>query len=120
MNIGNYTKMLERKYKTHEFADGSKYLTVIFTDPKYQLITTFLFVEVNSFEDWIKEDFDDVLSGKYPFRESGGNICGLEITPETTKIYNLLVDDEDSDCCEVDTKELRAIIEEWCDKVKNL
>ncbi|MGN0495043.1 MAG: hypothetical protein ACI4GW_02330 [Lachnospiraceae bacterium] len=77
--------------------------------------------DVRVFEDWIKADFDKVLSGESVYEEVNGNVCCVEITPETTKVYdNLIEDDEEyySTCCEVDTQELRQIIEEWCEKVR--
>ena len=107
--------MLEKEYRICEWSDGSKYLTVIFNDKKYELLTTFLVVEVNSFRKWIKESFDKVISGKVQYEEFGGNICYTVITPDITTIYNSLSDDDEQ--CEVNTLELRQLIDEWCEKV---
>ena len=106
---------LEKKYQICEWSDGSKYLTVIFNDKKYELLTTFLVVEVNAFRKWIKESFDKVISGRVQYEEFGGNICYTEITPDITTIYDSLSDDDEQ--CEVNTLELRQLIDEWCDKV---
>ena len=107
--------MLEKKYEVYELADGSKHLNVIFDDEKYDLLTIFLVVEVNAFRKWIKESFDKVISGRVQYEKFGGNICYTEITPDITTIYNSLSDDDEQ--CEVNTLELRQLIDEWCDKV---
>ena len=107
--------MLEKKYEVYELADGRKHLNVIFDDEKYDLLTIFLVVEVNSFREWIKDSFDKVISGRVQYEEIGGNICYAEITPDITTIYNSLSDDDEQ--CEVNTLELRRLIDEWCDKV---
>lgn len=86
-----------------------------------KLLTTFLSSDVTPFEDWIKADFDRVLSGESEYEEISGNVCCAEISPKTTKIYDNLMEDEEeyySTCCEVDTRELRQLIDEWCDKVR--
>ena len=43
--------------------------------------------------------------------------------PKVTKVYNNLAEDDEeyyASCCEVDTKELRNLINEWCDRVREL
>ena len=42
----------------------------------------------------------------------------MEITASTTKIFNNLAEDGMGNWCEVDTKELRQLIDEWCEKVR--
>lgn len=88
---------------------------------KQKLLSTFLSSDVTPFEEWIKADFDKVISGESDYEEVNGNVCSAEIGPITTKIYdNLIEDDEEyyASCCEVDTKELRQLIDEWCNKVR--
>lgn len=90
-------------------------------DKKFSLLSTFLSSDVTPFEDWIKADFDKVLAGECAYKEFFGNVCGVEISPSTTKIYDNLteVDEEfNRTCCEVDTNELRLVIDEWCKKLK--
>jgi len=44
----------------------------------------------------------------------------VEIKPDQTKVFDNLVESDEeyySTCCEVDTKDLRQLIDEWCDKV---
>lgn len=77
--------------------------------------------DVTPFEYWIKSNFDKVLAGKSDYEEVNGNVCLAEIGPFTTKIYDNLIEDNEeyyASCCEVDTKELRELIDEWCDKVR--
>ena len=62
-------------------------------DKKLSLLSTFLSSDVTAFEDWIKSDFDKVLSGECATKEFFGNVCGVEITPDTTKVFDNLTDD---------------------------
>ena len=73
---------------------------------------------MSPFEEWIKSDFDRVISGESEYEEVNGNVCCAEISPKTTKVYDNLAEDAMGNWCEVDTKELRQLIEEWCDKVR--
>ena len=61
---------------------------------------------------------DRVLSGESEYEEVNGNVCCSEISPKTTKVYDNLAEDAMGNWCEVDTKELRQLIDEWCDKVR--
>ena len=110
------------KYRIEEYKlkNGIEDISIIF-DEKYQLLTTFMSCDVLPFEEWIKSDFDKVLSGEIISKEISGNVCCAEINFKNTKIYNMLIEDDDEyyeTCCEVDTKELRQLIDEWCDKVQ--
>lgn len=90
-------------------------------DKNLSLLSTFLSSDVSSFEEWIKSDFDKVLKGECEYKEFFGNVCGVEINPTTTKIYDNLTDNDeerDNTCCTVDTKELRKLIDEWCCELK--
>jgi len=114
--------MFERKYKVIELSNGKKEITILFSDIKNpEILSSFFYSDVTPFEDWIKTDFDKVISGESEYEEVNGNVCSAEIGPITTKIYdNLIEDDEEyyNTCCEVNTKELRALIDEWCEMVK--
>lgn len=110
--------MLEKEYKEFSLSNGEKQISIVFKDNKYELVSTFLFIEINAFEDWIKKDFDKVLSGHSQYEEINGNVCCVEISPETTKIYDNLAEDAMGNWCEVDTKELRQLIDEWCDRIR--
>lgn len=110
--------MLEKEYQIFKLNDGEEQLAIVFKNEKYELLSTFLFIEVSAFEDWIKTDFDKVLSGESEYQEVNGNVCCAEISHETTKIYDNLAEDAMGNWCEVDTKELRQLMNEWCDKVR--
>ena len=110
---------IEMKYRIEEYKlkNGIEDISIIF-DEKYQLLTTFMSCDVLPFEKWIKSGFDRVLSGKSEYEEVNGNVCCAEISPKTTKVYDNLAEDAMGNWCEVDTKELRQLIDEWCDKVR--
>ena len=112
---------IEMKYRIEEYKlkNGIEDISIIF-DEKYQLLTTFMSCDVLPFEKWIKSGFDRVLSGKSEYEEVNGNVCCAEISPKTTKVYDNLAEDAMGNWCEVDTKELRQLIDEWCDKVREL
>jgi len=113
--------MIERKYVEYELAKGKKDICIVCNCKNAETLNTFLCSDVRPFEEWIKSDFDKVLSGKIISKEISGNVCCAEINFKNTKIYNMLIEDDDEyyeTCCEVDTKELRQLIDEWCDKVR--
>ncbi|GAB5081752.1 hypothetical protein Osc1_09250 [Hominimerdicola sp. 21CYCFAH17_S] len=105
-------------YKEYKMKNGIEGISIIFSEKKYELLSTFLSSEVTQFEEWIKENFDMVIEGKERKREIAGNVCGVEITLQKTMIYDMLAEDGMGNWCEVDTKELRQLIDEWCDKVR--
>ena len=113
--------MIEREYVIYELTSGKKDITIVCNIKNAETLNTFLGSDVRTFQDWIKTEFDKVLSGESEYEEVNGNVCCAEISPKTTKVYdNLREDDEEyySTCCEVDTKELRQLIEEWCEMVR--
>lgn len=112
--------MIYKSYRTIQIGKKER-LLIEFKEKKYETLSTFLISDVVNFEEWIKADFDKVLSGESEYEEANGNVCCAEISPKTTKIYHKLLGDDESyysSCCEVDTKELRQLIEEWCEKVR--
>lgn len=112
---------MEHKYRNILLKNGniSKYkLLIDFSDNRYGILSIFFQSDVTPFEDWIKADFDKVLSGESEYEEVNGNVCCAEISPKTTKIYDNLAEDAMGNWCEVDTMELRQLIDEWCDKVR--
>ena len=108
--------MLKHEYKEYRMKNGIHGISVIFEDEKYEILSVFLSCEINLFEKWFKELFDKVLSGESKYEELTGNVCTAEISPKTTKIFDALADDGMGHWCEVDTKELRLLIDEWHEK----
>ena len=78
------------KYRIEEYKlkNGIEDISIIF-DEKYQLLTTFMSCDVLPFEKWIKLGFDRVLSGESEYEEVNGNVCCAEISPKTTKVYDI-------------------------------
>lgn len=109
--------MICRFYRTIKIGKKER-LLIEFKEKKYEILSTFLESDVSPFEDWIKTDFDRVLSGESEYEEVNGNVCCAEITSKTTKVYDNLAEDAMGNWCEVDTKELRQLIEEWCEKAR--
>lgn len=109
--------MILRFYKTIQIGKKER-LLIEFKENKYEILSTFLESDVSPFEEWIKSSFDKVLSGESEYEEVNGNVCCAEISPKTTKVYDNLAEDAIGNWCEVDTKELHQLIDEWCDKVR--
>ena len=65
-----------------------------------------------------QDSVEDVGKSAAEDEEVNGNVCCAEISPKTTKVYDNLAEDAMGNWCEVDTKELRQLIDEWCDKVQ--
>lgn len=113
--------MIERKYMVYEVAKDKKDISIICDCENAETLNTFLCSDVRPFEEWIKSDIDKVLSGEIISKKISGNVCCAEINLKTTKIYDMLIENDDeyyATCCEVDTKDLRELIDEWCDKVR--
>ena len=109
--------MILRFYKTIQIGKKER-LLIEFKENKYEILSTFFESDVSPFEEWIKSAFDRVLSGESEYEEVNGNVCCAEISPKTTKVYDNLAEDAMGNWCEVDIKELRQLIDEWCDKVR--
>ncbi|PHU34278.1 hypothetical protein [Pseudobutyrivibrio ruminis] len=101
-----------RVVKTGTFEE----LVMDFKDNKYELLSVFLESEVSNFGDWIKDTIEKVLSGEEEKQIIGGNCCVLEINRDTTKIYDSLAEDGMGNWCELSTRELRDLIDYWCEK----
>lgn len=67
------------------------------------------------FSDHIAETIEKVVYEGSPFEEMTGNVCSLEITPETTKIFSILSDTPD-DFCQIGTTELCGLMKIWLEK----
>ena len=105
---------MEYKIVKFKYKNGIEDISIVF-EGNYQILTTFLVGDVLDFQDWIKESFEKVLSGKSEHAEIAGNSSSAEITPKTTKIYFTLAEEDDPDYwLELDTKELYDLICEWC------
>lgn len=106
------------RFEEYKLANGIEDISIIFEDYYYELLATFLSSDITPFEDWTKDAFDKALSGKSEYQVVNGNVCCAEISPKMTKVYDNLAEDAMGNWCEVNTKELRELIDEWCDKVR--
>lgn len=85
-------------------------------DDNYHVLTEFL-GDVDSFSKEYLEIFDKVLSGETEKDSASGNACSFEVDKENTVIEFLYSEDEENpDTCTVNTKELRALMDEWLRK----
>ena len=113
--------MISKQYRVIDLANGAKNIVIDCVGENNQTLNMYLNSDVKPFEEFMKSAFDKVLSGEEDSMEVGGNICCALIHPDNTKIYDTLADSDEAyeaSCCEVNTKELRELIEEWCDKVR--
>ncbi len=110
--------MYKHHYETVKLESGNMHLKIEFENDKLKILSTFLETEVSAFSNWIKEYFDKVLCKKSEKVEFSCNICGIEVYPTKTYIYDNITDEELLGRCEVDTKELRQLIDEWCETEK--
>lgn len=56
--------MIDKKFETITLNNGKKKLTIVFPDKKYALLSTLFFVEIEAFEDWIKDNIRAVYKEK--------------------------------------------------------
>jgi hypothetical protein len=91
----------------------------VFRLPKeIEMVEVFLICDVEDREfcgAFFLEAIDKVLSGKEQFLVVGGNVCALEIRADFTRVIDTLADDGIGDACEIETVELKKLIEVWLD-----
>ena len=95
--------MIDKKFETITLNNGKRKLKITFSDKKYALLSTLFFVEISTFENWIKENITAVLQGKAEERNISGNICELVIQKENTIVYDMLAEDGMGNWCTVPT-----------------
>lgn len=109
--------MIEYEYDELVYQDGDKDLIIQMKDAENEPVSIFLEADASQFEDWIKQEFDDVLSGKVECVEESGNATHYSIHKDKTRIELLFPPNEDDEIwCEVDTKELKNLVDEFCEK----
>ena len=111
---------MKYKYKFSEFKydDGDKDLIIIMEE-KYQMVAQFLMSDIQGSDSiYVFKAIDKVLNGESEYEELNGNVCGVEIHKDKTQIYDNLADDGMGSWCEIETKELRELVEIWSDELK--
>lgn len=85
---------------------------IIIVDPKIRLVSEFLMNDIQGSDPgYVYNAIDRVIEGKSDFEELDGNMCGVEISKEFTKIHDNLSDDEE--VCRIETRELRDFVKLW-------
>ncbi|WP_294351208.1 hypothetical protein [uncultured Clostridium sp.] len=106
------------KFSKLEYSDGDKDLIIIMEE-RYQMIAQFLMSDIQGSDPgYVFEAIDKVLSGESDYEELNGNVCGVEIHKDKTQVYDNLAEDGMGNWCEVDTKDLRELVDIWCKEVK--
>ena len=103
-------------FRELKMKNGSKKLLIDFEDEKKELLSTFLETEVTIFSDNIIQCLERVMANQSEYEEFNGNICGVEIYAEKTEIFDNLADDGKGNWCEINTKDLKKLIDIWQDK----
>lgn len=89
---------------------------VFLFEGEYHILSEFL-DDVDSFSREYLEIFDNVLSGKVEKDSASGNSCSFEVDKDNTVINFLYPEDEnETEICTVNTRELRALMDEWLQK----
>lgn len=110
------------KYK-YEFSDivfnSGNRKRIIIMEEKYQMIAQFLMSDIQGSDPiYVFNAIDKVLSGKSEYEELNGNVCGVEIHKDMTQIYDNLADDGMGNWCEIETKELRELVDIWYNELR--
>ena len=94
-------------------SNGQDEIIVFDFEPELELLGTLLYVEVDPFQSSILAAIDNVLTGTRDKAEFTGNVCSLDISLVTTRVYDNLAENGRGKWCEVDTKELKELILTW-------
>lgn len=106
------------RFEELNYNDGDKDIIIIMED-KIQLVSSFLMSDIQGSDpQYVFEAIDNVLNGESDYEELNGNVCGVEIHKDKTQIYDNLADDGMGNWCEIETTELRELVEIWCKKLK--
>ena len=111
---------MKYNYKFDEivFRSGNKKLIIIM-DQEYQQVAQFLMSDIQGADGtYVFEAIDKVLSGESEKEELNGNVCGVEIHKDITKIYDNLAEDGMGNWCQIETEELRELVEIWSEEVR--
>ena len=112
---------MKYKYAFDEivFKSGNKARIIIMKDEKYRMIPQFLISDIQGGDaEYVFSAIDNVVAGVVPYKVLNGNVCGVEIHKEKTQICDNLAEDGMGDWCEIETTELRKLVEIWVNEVK--
>lgn len=104
------------KHRFYDYLSTDRYLLVVeFEDPQVDRpLSEFIMYDAAAFTDELKAELDKVLSGESDGSDISWNDFYTEIRPDVTKVScDLLNDDYIEESCEVNTRDLRELVEEW-------
>ncbi|BBK78778.1 hypothetical protein [Clostridium butyricum] len=110
--------MYKYQFRVLELGYGQKELLIEFEDKGKEILSTFLESDVSAFKNYVFEAIGKVLSGNSEYEELNGNVCGVEINKDMTQIYDNLAEDGMGNWCEIETQELRELVDIWCNELK--
>lgn len=84
--------------------------------PEINAVASFISEITLDLAGWYLEGFERVLSGEEDYQERDGEFLGSQIRKNTTKIYDMFGGDYET--CEIETKELKELIEIWVAELK--
>lgn len=76
-------------------------------------VQIFLCSDVQGHGVWELETIDKVLSGQSEYENFTGNACYVEVRQDKTKIEYMFTNNDKEESCEIETSELRELIEVW-------
>ncbi|MNW26995.1 Antitoxin [compost metagenome] len=89
--------------------------------PEEILAVEYLLYDMESFRSPVLLSYiEKVLNKESELEEIGGNICSLEIMKDKTKVINNFVNEGMQVECEIETIELKALIELWIEENKDI
>lgn len=105
------------KYQIKHLEYQGKVDEMVFVfDKEFSVLSDFL-GDVSSFPADYLKIFDDVLAGRTEKDSMSGNACYFEVDAEKTFIDALFPEEENHpECCTVNTRELRQLMDEWLQK----
>jgi len=81
-------------------------------------VQIFLGSDIQGHGVWELEYIDKVLSGESEYEEFTGNACYVEVRKDKTRVEYMFTNNETEEFCEIETSELRELIEIWLKEVK--
>ena len=103
-------------YQVTEDRSSRRGFAIHFEDNRYQTIQHFFNKEAVRCAPEVRAAIDSVLSGELEECGFSGNIWGIEIRPDVTRVLNLYAPEEAEDWCDVDTREFSAFFDAWNEK----
>ncbi len=105
--------MIKRTYSKFTKPDGREAWSVTVNQEGGEIIAAFLYSDVSAFGGAMREEFMRVLAGERATGEMTGNACHVCITPQQTRIVNMLSMGPEEAAVTVDSRDLLELMDEW-------